>query len=457
MSVLASLGRPSRAAASLAVLLACPAAAAMGRPVSEEIASPDYTLAWGLALFFGVATWALWKPGPGRRDAVALWGVKALCTLSFVLVFEAHYSGRLDSFSYYASSDPDIYRFSAESVDSGTHRMYFLTWMLQHVVGENYQAVRLVFSFIGFVGVVLAAKAFVAHWPALSRWRFVLVLGLLPSLLFWSSTLGKEPVMLLGIGVFLQGALVPRRAWQAVVLVVLGLALAALIRPWMALVLGVPLVVQVILIRTHGLRGRHPRATQIIVMALALSLLAAVSWFLASGGAARAMQVWERSATAAFGAGGSDTYARPFDTFAQMVAFWPAGAFTALVRPLPGDIVQPLGFGLLSSLDGLLIIALLLRTVRRAHPRDLRDPLVGGGLLAVGLWLVAYAYISAPNLGTAIRYRMQIEVILIPILLWLGRRRPAPPPTDVAGAEAVAPAPGDPGRPGAQAEGTGMP
>ena len=81
------------------------------------------------------------------------------------------------------------------------------------------------------------------------------------------------------------------------------------------------------------------------------------------------------------------------------------------------------GFGLLASVEDLILLGLFARAVSRIRLRDFKDPLVAWALAAVLIWALIYAFVSSQNFGTSVRYRTQILPIVLGLLLYLGRSR----------------------------------
>jgi hypothetical protein len=119
--------------------------------------------------------------------------------------------------------------------------------------------------------------------------------------------------------------------------------------------------------------------------------------------------------------GGSSQSVTRFQDVWGMVKFVPFGAFTALFRPLPGEVLHP--FGLLAGFENLGLLALLLRAVRRARWREVMQPLIMWVAAVVLLWSVVYGFASTQNLGTAVRWKLQILPLFVGLLCYVGRRR----------------------------------
>ena len=111
-----------------------------------------------------------------------------------------------DSIAYYkvSSNSQDWLSF----FQTGSPFIRFLAWPFSNLMQLSYYAVMLLFSYFGFLGIllfyaaskenILLQKKFYNLTPL--EWIF-----LLPNIHFWSASLGKGSIMILGIGLFIYG------------------------------------------------------------------------------------------------------------------------------------------------------------------------------------------------------------------------------------------------------------
>ena len=104
----------------------------------------------------------------------------------------------------------------------------------------------------------------------------------------------------------------------------------------------------------------------------------------------------------------------------DVMRFGPEGMFTALFRPLPSDVSGTLGF--LSGLEGLLLLYLLFRAIRRTSVQELKNPILIWAIATVLFWALIYGF-AINNFGTGIRWRTQIMPFFLGLLLYFGRYR----------------------------------
>jgi hypothetical protein len=117
-----------------------------------------------------------------------------------------------------------------------------------------------------------------------------------------------------------------------------------------------------------------------------------------------------------------------FTGLGSMLRFAPLGAFTALFRPLPGEVRNP--FGIVAGLENTFLLGLLAVAIMRTRLQRLRDPAIAWAILLIITWSFIYSFVSYYNFGAAVRFKLQILPVLLLVLLHLARPRddrvPAP-------------------------------
>jgi hypothetical protein len=232
--------------------------------------------------------------------------------------------------------------------------------------------------------------------------------------------LGKDPLVLLGIGVHCYGVVrwVRRRDLLAGAALGVGVLIAASVRLWLAPILLGPFAVLVV----H--RTRNPRLRAGL---LAGGILGggALFWFLRArlfGEALEELLTATDTLSRGWAEGGSaQQIAADLTDPRQLLLFVPRGMFTALFRPLPGEVLN--AFGLLAGIESLALLALVAVAAWRTRRSELADPLTVWALLLVLVWSAVYSVLSYQNLGTAVRFRLQILPVLLGLLAWLARDR----------------------------------
>jgi hypothetical protein len=123
-----------------------------------------------------------------------------------------------------------------------TNFIRLLTGVIYMLVGSNVIAGFLVFSWIGFWGTYFWYRAFRVALPDGDVRFFAVAVFLLPSMLFWPSSIGKEAWLTLSIGIAALGVarMAVPEGTRGMGIFVVGAAMAAVVRPHIALMLAVP-------------------------------------------------------------------------------------------------------------------------------------------------------------------------------------------------------------------------
>jgi len=351
-------------------------------------------------------------------DRIALsivWSVKVVVVLVVMLLYEDFYWA-LDSYSYFELARSPSFSWDGFGMGRGTENIYHLVWLYYQVFPESFHALKVLFSFVGLIAVYLFYRSATLFVGRRNTYVFY-VLALFPSILFWSSVFGKDPIVLLGIGLYAYGVV----AWYqrpnplALVFVSVGILIATFIRVWLGPILLVPLLVNLVV----GVRG-------VATKCFTITLVGGV--FAYTLGA-----VWERLAiertedllqnleiiSRGFSEGGSaQELVADLTQPTQLVAALPLAMFTALFRPLPGEISN--AFGTLAGIENLALLVMFLVAVKRFRMVELKNPVLLSAVLLILVWTLAYAFISYQNLGGAVRFRLQILPILVALLLKFG-------------------------------------
>ncbi len=395
----------------------------LGRHIPQPEIERDYLLAvgWGALLLLSILYWPV--PKGDKRPLVLVWLAKLGVTLGAMLFYEHNYG--LDAYFYFAEPNEPGFRWRGFSLGDGTQNILMLSWLHQKVVPDSYHALKVSCAMLGMLGIYIFYRALVAY-RGVEDVRIFYGLSLFPSILFWGSILGKDPIALLGICLYAYGVVKWYRSGRLVYLplIVVGVAVAMIIRAWMGVILLAPLSVFALL------RMRRAGARAVFVALVMGGLLFALSNFQDQFQVESSEDLYLTTHTVsrswAYG-GSAQEIGTDFDSLGSMVLFLPLGAFTAIYRPLPGEVLNV--FGTFAGLENLVLLLATWVAFRRTSLRDLRDPLVLWAVLLVAVWAAAYGFVSYQNLGSGVRFRLQVMPFLLVLLMHLGRRRaPAPLP-----------------------------
>lgn len=305
----------------------------------------------------------------------------------------------------------------------GTGAVRWLSGIINLFTGSTYVATYLVFAVLAFVGQVLFIMA-IRSTVTQRQFRLLAVLVMAwPALSFWPSSIGKESVVLFGVGLTMQGASrVYRRQASGSLLLLAGLFAVGMVRPHVALIVLSALVV--------GMLARHERGRSRILAQLAVVAVVAIG------------TTWLSSASAdLFGLEGIDgiedigvaldfAQNRTSQDLSQFQVVrvdspldYPLAAVTVLVRPFPWEANNVMAFA--SALEGMVLAGLLAWSVPGLLTERRR-------LLSNGLMLHSVAFTSVfiflfsaiGNFGILSRQRAQVlPFVLVLVAIGLGAQR----------------------------------
>jgi hypothetical protein len=349
-------------------------------------------------------------PAAHRRALFFLWLLRLGVTLGVMLPYEAFYG--LDAAMFFLSGTALNEPLALLQFGKGTQNIQALVGLLSNIT-ESYSAQKVVFSYVGLIAVYIFYRT---ASVCLGQDKIVVLyaLGLLPSLLFWSSILGKDPIVLLGISIYCYGVvgLIVRQKMSMLAYVVIGLLIASFIRVWLGVIFATPLIV------TYVISGRFSALTKLVFLLIAipgfLLTLQGFSERFSMETTQELVATTEKISSSWARGGSAQQIEGGFTSIPSMIAFMPIGAFTALFRPLPFEV--PNVFGLLAGLENIYMLALFVLALMRRGFGWLRQPILLWALTTLLVWGAVYGFASYQNLGSAFRFRVQV----VPILLLLG-------------------------------------
>jgi hypothetical protein len=362
--------------------------------------------------------------GDPRLAMIVMVGLVAKLLAALVRYYVAFvvYHGGTDAAKYDETARqlaPDFRRFIfttdiGKIIGTGFGRI--LTGIVYAIFGAGTIGGFLVFSWLGFLGLLLFARAFRIGVPDGDGRRYLLLVLFLPSLLYWPSAIGKEAWMMLGLGLCSYGiACLFRRRSSGALVLALGLFAVLMMRPHLSLILFVGLVFALLVRRAPARNYAAP-----LFRVLALGALLALGLFLASQTAsflgqesltAESVNVELSQTETQTGEGGSAfTPVKVTTPFHMVPAF-----VTVFFRPFVFETGNPQG--LLTAAEGVLLFGLCVASRKRlrAIPRLVRStPYVA---FCVGYVLAfVFAFSSFGNFGILARQRVQALPLLLALL-----------------------------------------
>lgn len=300
----------------------------------------------------------------------------------------------------------------------GSNFPAFLEQCLFIVTGISMPVAMVVFASMSFWGAYFLYRAFCIGFPGASRFDLMAsVAFLLPSCVFWTASISKDAIVLMGVGIATYGfARMHQRVGLAgYALLAAGLTVTMTVRPHMAGILAIAfLVPHLFAANRTGLSGLALKVVGIPVLVALCGLLVSraetyVEMSDFSGGKAAVMQVARNNAEM-----GGSSYG---GSLAARLALAPF----LLIRPFPFEVRN--FQAALASLEGLGLLVLCVRRRKVAY-RNLSRIRSNPFAMFLVLYAIEFTVIYAAaitNFGLLVRQR----VMLLPfaLMLFLGDSR----------------------------------
>lgn len=381
----------------------------------------DYYIGFVTAIIIGISI-SIWPvPNQDKLPLFNVWVVKSLVVLGGMLVYEYHYGQiGLDAFNYYAESRHGEFRAEDFIQGAGTANIINLARLYQVYLPDSYHAMKVIWALIGFLGVYLiytAAKKVYLNCDV----KVFYVLSFFPSILFWTSILGKDPINFIGIAIYIVGVVgfYADRRLHYIILIAFGIYIASYIRFWYGLILTIPLI-------PYFLLFPLPLLNRFLIIAASAVGVYFTSQELFSGfniGSLADLILTSDSISHSWAdrGGSGQTIEGGLNSLDATMKFIPLGAFTALFRPFPGEVLNL--FGTLSGFENLIIFILTILAFMRTRFSELQHPILIWAISLIVVWALFYSIASYQNMGAAVRFRLQILPVLLMVVLYLSRKR----------------------------------
>jgi hypothetical protein len=283
----------------------------------------------------------------------------------------------------------------------GLAGMRYLTGVVVTVVGRSRLAASIVFSWLAFWGLFWFYRAFVVAVPAGDPQLYLALLALTPSLVFFASSISKQAWILFSLGLAALGAahVLAEGTVGGLVLVTLGLAFAALVRPHIAALFAVSFAVAAsVRFGMHDERVLLGTATGVSVL-LALAVRHLHKWGIRTGDFVSLLR--QAGAQSTFG-GSAFAPAIP-----RRLRDVPFALATVLFRPHPFEAQNArVRAAAVESCCFFALWLLRLRSLVRAGAIARRDPYLLLAYMFTGLFAIAYSW--AANFGLLTQHRIQV-------------------------------------------------
>lgn len=344
-------------------------------------------------------------------------------------VNETVYDGSADSHAYHAAAQ-NFYvnvhaegRWSTEGVggSSETQFLGYVAGVVSLVVGPTLLGGFLAFSWLAWIGLLCVFKAYRIAYPNAPPYLAAGLVLLLPSVLYWPSSIGKDAFMVLCIGLVTLGVarlLTPDRPVWGLVLVVPASYLMLQVRPHLLMIALVGGAASILARRGGQGRSRLSAVGRgLLLVALVPALFFGLDrmedkfgegpdehgreqGFTVSGALART----EDQTTT----GGSSFETRPISSPVDV----PLSTITVLYRPFPFEVTS--STAMISAVEGTFLLVMTFaagRWIWRMVPATRSHPFTAFCVAYVVAFIFAFANVG--NAGILARQRVQMLPLLM--------------------------------------------
>jgi len=357
----------------------------------------------------------LWPVSSQHKSALLLvWLAKIFTSLGVMLVFEIHYEGAVDGVVYYYKSTTDSFSWENFMFGEGTTNIINFAILYQMIFPDSYHAMKITVSMVGMIGVYIFYRASILYLEQ-DDIRIFYALALYPTILFWTSLIAKDSFVLLGVAFYAYGVVGWHKFGQTRYLLwgAFGVWFASFMRLWYGPILVAPLIIFFL----NKKSGWMSKIIFAVIVVFSLFILSSIFSERLKIENTEDLMKQTNNISQSFVQGGSGQAVETVSSPAQMIALMPFGLFTALFRPLPGEILN--AFGLIAGFENLFLLWLLYSAMKNIQIKDITEPVILWAIALIIIWGSIYGFASMGNLGSAVRYRVPILPLLVALLLYL--------------------------------------
>jgi hypothetical protein len=342
------------------------------------------------------------------KRLLIIWVVKGFfVTLILMLFYESVYH-YLDTYGY--AQRAFLRTFPASLNGSGTANVANINSYFTYLVGNSYYALKIVNSLIGFVGLILLYKTYEyiikkSHLTISNR--FIYFFFLFPTVLFWSSILGKDPLNLLFIGLFSYGFihLIDKFRLRYIFMIIISIWFVSYIRSWWSIIMITSMFF-------YYLKINSVRNFILFILIMPIFTIAAMQ-FLQTQGITSIDQMFlkmaETSKNLAYG--GSSVGVHVVSGFGDYLLWFLPNLFTTLFRPMPWDIRN--AFSLIAAVENVVLFYLFYKYIFKNWRLIYANKYLKFYILLIFSWSLLYVIISPTNLGMAVRFKLQVLPLML--------------------------------------------
>ncbi len=292
----------------------------------------------------------------------------------------------------------------------------FFTGVIYAIIGPSIFGGYLVFTFLSFLGSYYFYRAFRLAFPDGSKGLYAALIFFFPTILFWSSAIGKDALMSLSLGLLAYGGakVIVNWKWSGIIPLALGFTGALWVRPHIAAISIVALALAFLL--PGGKRQHFNPAVYII----GLAMVAGLAWYLlpqvmsflnlkqlSSG------EIIDYLYNFQIGSGLGGSAYQGFNLYNPVSYF--LGPITVLFRPFPWEAHNLQA--LMESLAAIFLLFLILWRIKSVG-RAIASLITNTYSRYIIFYFIAFTLIftAIVNFGTLVRERVMIQPFLFMLI-----------------------------------------
>jgi hypothetical protein len=373
---------------------------------------PYQELAIGLLLFVGLTVFFVLIKD---KDYLRLWIIKAFVTLVVMIGYEYVYG--LDAYRYYADA---VYYKEDHHVwgSSGTDDIKIINHYFTYLVGNSYFSLKLFNSFLGFIGLIYLYKSFLYIMQRsgyhVDNKTYINSFFLFPSVIFWSSILGKDPLNLFFVGLFTYSFLQLMDRVKITYILIMAFSIIGVyyIRSWWAVIMVASMVL-------YNVKLNSPKQVLGLIITSPFIIIG-LGAFLSKQGITSFQGIFERMADTSenLAYGGSSVGVAAITGISDYLLWFIPNLFTSLYRPMPFDVRN--AFTLLAAIENVVLLYFSFKYIFLEWKNIVSNRYLKFLVLFIFSWSLFYVIISPTNLGTAARFKLQVLPAML-IIIFVAR------------------------------------
>jgi len=358
-----------------------------------------------------------------NKRLLYIWIIKGfVVTLVLMLFYESYYRG-MDTYFYAMKA---FLRHLPAINGTGTENIASINSYFTYLVGNSYYSLKVLNSFIGFLGLILLYKTYeyIINKSALEvDDRFIYIFFLFPTVLFWSSILGKDPLNLFFIGLFSYAFIhiIDNIKLRYLIMIIIAMWWVSYIRSWWSAIMMTSIFIYYIKINSV-------KNFMIFLMVLPIFVVIALQLLQTQGISSFDQAFLKMTETSAnlSGSGtslGSSVGVHAITGIGDYLLYYIPNLFTSLYRPMPWDIRNP--FTLMAAVENVILLYLSYKYIFKNWKNIYSNKYLRFYLALIFSWSLLYVIISPTNLGIAARFKLQVlpaMLILIGVAMAMSKQ-----------------------------------